>query len=145
MLYGFKYLWKCILKVWYPLVNFLDDSWAVVSTSILKLGNNLWYGLLVGLKYIGNAMQKAWNYIWDGIVSAFEKQFWKSRKPGFGQKACLIPRNLSTLKSLSLSVNISDVVTPGDSNLPTLSANPNGSSTLSTRNGQRLTKALTTR
>lgn len=73
MLYGFKYLWKCILKVWYPLVNFLDDSWAVVSTSILKLGNNLWYGLLVGLKYIGNAMQKAWNYIWDGIVSAFEK------------------------------------------------------------------------
>ena len=73
MLYGFKYLWKCILKVWYPLVNFLDDSWAVVSTSILKLGHNLWYGLLVGLKYIGNAMQKAWNYIWDGIVSAFEK------------------------------------------------------------------------
>ena len=73
MLYGFKFLWKCILQVWYPLVNFLDDSWAIVSTSILKLGNNLWYGLLVGLKYIGNAMQKAWNYIWDGIVSAFEK------------------------------------------------------------------------
>lgn len=73
MLYGFKYLWKCILQVWYPLVNFLDDSWAVVSTSILKLGNNLWYGLLYGLKYIGNAMQKAWNYIWDGIVTAFEK------------------------------------------------------------------------
>ena len=73
MLYGFKFLWKCILQVWYPLVNFLDDSWAVASTSILKLGNNLWYGLLVGLKYIGNAMQKAWNYIWDGIVSAFEK------------------------------------------------------------------------
>lgn len=73
MLYGFKFLWKCILQVWYPLVNFLDDSWAVVSTSILKLGNNLWYGLLVGLKYIGNAMQKAWNYIWDGIVTAFEK------------------------------------------------------------------------
>src|SRR5574344_2667568 len=41
--------------------------------SILKLANNLWYGLLMGLKQIGDAMQDAWSFIWDGIVTTFEK------------------------------------------------------------------------
>ena len=60
-------------KAWAGLKLFLADSWTVIVYSILKLGNNLWYGLLYGLKTIGNAMQDAWSFIWNNIVAAFEK------------------------------------------------------------------------
>ena len=60
-------------KAWFELKNFLDDSWTITVYSILELGNNLWYGLLMGLKQVGDAMQDAWSFIWDGIVSTFEK------------------------------------------------------------------------
>jgi hypothetical protein len=40
---------------------------------LLKGANNCWYGILIGLKTIGNAMQNAWNYIWDGILDRFGK------------------------------------------------------------------------
>ena len=60
-------------KAWFELKNFLDDSWTITVYSILKLGNNLWYGLLMGLKQIGDAMQDAWSFIWNGIVTTFEK------------------------------------------------------------------------
>lgn len=60
-------------KAWFELKNFLDDSWTIIVYSILKLANNLWYGLLMGLKQIGDAMQDAWSFIWDGIVTTFEK------------------------------------------------------------------------
>ena len=60
-------------KAWFELKNFLDDSWTLTVYSILKLANNLWYGLLMGLKQIGDAMQDAWSFIWDGIVTTFEK------------------------------------------------------------------------
>ncbi len=60
-------------KAWFELKNFLDDSWTITVYSILKLANNLWYGLLMGLKQIGDAMQDAWSFIWDGIVTTFEK------------------------------------------------------------------------
>ena len=36
-------------------------------------GNNLWYGLLMGLKQIGDAMADAWGFLWDGIVDVFER------------------------------------------------------------------------
>ena len=60
-------------KAWAELKNFLADSWTITVYSILKLGNNLWYGLLTGLKQIGDAMMDAWAVIWDGIVAVFEK------------------------------------------------------------------------
>nr|DAG83151.1 MAG TPA: minor tail protein [Caudoviricetes sp.] len=59
-------------KAWYQLKNFLSDSWTVTIYSILKLGNNLWYGLLMGLKQAGDAIADAWSYIWDGVIGAFE-------------------------------------------------------------------------
>ena len=58
-------------KAWLELRSFLSDSWTVVVYSILKLGNNLWYGLLMGLKQIGDAMADAWQFIWNGIVNTF--------------------------------------------------------------------------
>ena len=60
-------------KAWAELKNFLADSWTITVYSILKLGNNLWYGLLTGLKQIGDAMMDAWAVIWDGIVAVFEQ------------------------------------------------------------------------
>ena len=60
-------------EAWASLKLFLADSWTVIVYSILKQGNDLWYGLLYGLKSIGNAMQDAWSFIWNGIISAFEK------------------------------------------------------------------------
>ena len=73
-------------KAWLELRSFLSDSWTVVVYSILKLGNNLWYGLLMGLKQIGDAMADAWQFIWNGIVNTFsttcewlEKQWVKFR------------------------------------------------------------------
>lgn len=59
-------------KAWFGLKNFLKDSWTITVYSILKLGNNLWYGLLMGLRQIGDALADAWNFLWDGIVDAFE-------------------------------------------------------------------------
>ena len=59
-------------KAWAELKNFLSDSWTITVYSILKLGNNLWYGLLMGLKQIGDAMMDAWSVIWEGIVTVFE-------------------------------------------------------------------------
>lgn len=59
-------------KAWLELKNFLADSWTVAVYSILKLGNNLWYGLLTGLKQIGDAIADAWSFIWDGVIGSFE-------------------------------------------------------------------------
>ena len=59
-------------KAWFELKNFLADSWTVAVYSILKLGNNLWYGLLMGLEQIGDAIANAWNFLWDGVIGAFE-------------------------------------------------------------------------
>ena len=67
-------------KAWGKLKLFLADSWTVIVYSILRLGNDLWYGLLYGLKSIGNAMQDAWSYLWNGIVTAFEKTVLEIRK-----------------------------------------------------------------
>lgn len=60
-------------KAWIELKNFLADSWAITVYSILKLGTDLWYGLLIGLKTIGNAIADAWGVIWNGIINVFEK------------------------------------------------------------------------
>ena len=59
-------------KAWFELKNFLDDAWTVTVYSILKQANNLWYGLLIGLKSIGNGIANAWDAIWGGIIGAFE-------------------------------------------------------------------------
>jgi len=67
-------------KAWAGLKNFLTDSWTITVYSILKLGNNLWYGLLMGLKQIGDAMADAWGFLWDGIVDVFEKTVLELRK-----------------------------------------------------------------
>jgi len=67
-------------KAWAGLKNFLADSWTITVYSILKLGNNLWYGLLMGLRQIGDAMADAWGFLWDGIVDVFEKTVLELRK-----------------------------------------------------------------
>lgn len=59
-------------KAWLDLKNFLADSWTVSVYSILKLGNNLWYGLLMGLQQVGDGIADAWSFIWDGVIGAFE-------------------------------------------------------------------------
>ncbi len=59
-------------KAWIELKNFLADSWTISVYSILKLGNNLWYGLLTGLTQVGNAIADAWSFLWDGVIGAFE-------------------------------------------------------------------------
>lgn len=79
-------------KAWFELKNFLDDSWTVTVYSILKLANNLWYSLLVGLKEMGDAIQDAWAFIWDGIVGAFDatiaelKKAWIEAKGVFSSR-----------------------------------------------------------
>ena len=79
-------------KAWFELKNFLDDSWTITVYSILKLANNLWYGLLVGLKEMGDAMQDSWAFIWDGIVGAFDatiaelKKAWIEAKGVFSSR-----------------------------------------------------------
>lgn len=61
-----------IRKAWGELKNFLSDSWTITVYSLLKLGNDLWYGLLMGLKQIGDGIADAWDFIWDGVIGAFE-------------------------------------------------------------------------
>ena len=58
-------------KAWIELRNLLADSWTVVVYGILKLGNNLWHGLLAGLSGIGGAIADAWAGIWNGICDVF--------------------------------------------------------------------------
>jgi len=67
-------------SAWGKLKLFLADSWTVIVYSILRLGNNLWYGLLYGLKNIGNAMRSAWSVLWNGIVDTFETTVLELRK-----------------------------------------------------------------
>ena len=68
-------------KAWAELKNFLSDSWTITVYSLLKLGNNLWYGLLVGLKHIGDGISDAWSYIWNGVIGAFESTIaWLKKK-----------------------------------------------------------------
>ncbi|MGN0880120.1 MAG: phage tail tape measure protein [Oligosphaeraceae bacterium] len=59
-------------KAWLELKNLLADSWTVVVYGILKLGNNLWYGLLTGLTHIGDGIADAWAGIWNGVVDVFQ-------------------------------------------------------------------------
>ena len=58
-------------KAWLELRHLLADSWTVVVYGILKLGNNLWHGLLAGLAGIGGAIADAWAGIWNGICDVF--------------------------------------------------------------------------
>lgn len=67
-------------KAWAGLKQFLADAWTVTVYSILRGGNNLWYGLLYGLKSIGNAMRTAWDVVWGGIVDSFWKVILEIRK-----------------------------------------------------------------
>lgn len=60
-------------QAWGKLKNFLSDSWTIVVYSVLKLANNLWYGLLMGLKHIGDGIANAWDFLWNGIIGSFEK------------------------------------------------------------------------
>ena len=68
-------------KAWAELKNFLADSWTITIYSLLKLGNNLWYGLLMGMKQVGDAIADAWSFIWDGVIGAFESTVaWLKKK-----------------------------------------------------------------
>ena len=58
-------------QAWYDLKYFFADSWSMMSYGILKVANDLWYGLLIGLKTIANGIATAWGELWDGIIDAF--------------------------------------------------------------------------
>jgi len=71
-------------KAWFEFRNLLADAWTVTVFGILKLGNNLWYGLLTGLNSVGDAIADAWAGIWNGICNVFsstcewlEKQWYR--------------------------------------------------------------------
>jgi TP901 family phage tail tape measure protein len=59
-------------KAWYDFRYFLADSWTFVVGEIAGGANELWYGLLSGLKSIGNGIANAWDSLWNGIIGAFE-------------------------------------------------------------------------
>lgn len=68
-------------KAWLELKNFLCDSWSIVKSWILKAANGLWYGLLYGLKAVGNSISDTWDKVWNGIISAFESTIaWLKKK-----------------------------------------------------------------
>jgi len=60
-------------KAWADFKYFLADSWTIVVYGLLKLGYDLWYGLLYGLKAVGVGIANAWDALWDGIIGAFEE------------------------------------------------------------------------
>ena len=60
-------------KAWLELRNLLADSWTIAVYGILKLGNNLWHGLLAGLSGVGGAIADAWAGIWNGICDVFSR------------------------------------------------------------------------
>lgn len=62
-----------IRKAWSEFTFSLADAWTFVSGTIRKQASGLWYGLLEGLKTVGNAIADAWNNIWSSIVESFEK------------------------------------------------------------------------
>ena len=76
-LLALKVAWLTGLKplrtAWADLKQFLADSWSVTIFGILKLGNNLWFGLRMGLLRAGVAIANTWTSIWGGIVDAFDK------------------------------------------------------------------------
>lgn len=85
---GLKVAWLTGLfpleKAWLEFRNLLADAWTVTVFGILKLGNNLWYGLLTGLNSIADAIADAWAGIWNGICNVFastcewlEKQWYR--------------------------------------------------------------------
>ena len=85
---GLKVAWLTGLfpleKAWLEFRNLLADAWTVTVFGILKLGNNLWYGLLTGLNSVGDAIADAWAGIWNGICNVFsstcewlEKQWYR--------------------------------------------------------------------
>ena len=61
-----------IQAAWLELRNFLADSWTITVYSILKIADNLWFGLLAGLRQIGDGIADAWSFIWNGVVGSFE-------------------------------------------------------------------------
>lgn len=68
-------------KAWSGLKSFLCDSWTIIKSVVLKAANNLWYGLLYGLKVVGNSIADTWNKVWDGIISTFESTIaWLKKK-----------------------------------------------------------------
>lgn len=67
-------------QAWLQFKNFLQDAWTLFSFSILKAGNDLWYGLLIGLKAVGVSIANAWDSIWNGIIGAFEITVAKLKK-----------------------------------------------------------------
>ena len=61
-----------IQAAWLELRNVLADSWTITVYSILKIADNLWFGLLAGLRQIGDGIADAWSFIWNGVVGSFE-------------------------------------------------------------------------
>jgi TP901 family phage tail tape measure protein len=59
-------------KAWLELRSFLQDSWTISIHTILKMANNLWFGLLGGLRQIGDGITDAWSFIWDSVLGSFE-------------------------------------------------------------------------
>ena len=57
---------------WAGLVYWMRDAWDVCGFALARAAVNTWYGILYGLKEAGDAIADTWDFLWTGIVNAFE-------------------------------------------------------------------------
>jgi hypothetical protein len=55
---------------WLSFKRFLANLWVVAIHGILRTGNNLWSGLLIGFKGCGNAIMVAWDFLVSNLLKA---------------------------------------------------------------------------
>jgi hypothetical protein len=55
---------------WLSFKRFLANLWVVAVYGILKKGNNLWNGLLIGFKQCGNAIMGTWDFLVARLLKA---------------------------------------------------------------------------
>jgi hypothetical protein len=57
---------------WLSFKRFLADLWVVAVHGILKAGNNLWSGLLIGFKQCGNGIMGTWDFFGSPFAQGSE-------------------------------------------------------------------------
>ena len=59
-------------KLWADFSLTLSDTWTFASGTVSKQAVELWYGLLAGLKAVGNSIADAWDSIWNSVIGSFD-------------------------------------------------------------------------
>ena len=71
-----KYIWQegitGLVVFWEDFKLFFLDSWAVLKNTLSNVALEIWYGILIGLKAVGNSIANAWSSLWTGIINAFD-------------------------------------------------------------------------